>query len=225
MLSKKRQLEIKMIGIPFVYCYVLYLILFALFFALRNDENVVYFMNISCEISIPFFITWWVVYNLYELLEEDGGEILYSYPINVSEYELKKNLFFMLLYNIQNWIFIVVVGCLFQHSVNCKLVLNLTMETLFFSSTAFLFMTILKDSGWTSMILFVYVCVGYFTNGKLLGLINIYLFDFESIGWNEVIVNAVKCLIATSVFYVAGYNILKRKFACRNKMNYFKFFC
>lgn len=211
MISKKRQLEIKMIGIPFVYCYVLYVILFALFVALRNDENVVYFMNISCEISIPFFITWWATYNMYELLEEDGGEILYSYPINVSEYELKKNLLFMLLYNIQNWIFLVAVGCLFQHSVNWKLILNLTMETLFFSSAAFLFMTILKDSGWTSMILFVYVCVGYFTNGKLLGPINIYLFEYESVVWNQVIVNAVRCFIATCIFYYAGYNIMKRK--------------
>ncbi|MCR5836727.1 MAG: hypothetical protein K6G88_09490 [Lachnospiraceae bacterium] len=169
----------------------------------------------SCEISIPFFVVWWSVYNLYELREEEGGEIFFTYPINVAKKELSKNLLFTCAYVVQSSVFLSVVTYLLLHNVNIIIIINISSQILFFSALSFTIMILIRDSGWSAMIAFVYVCVGLFTYGEMLGKTNIFLYDYNSVDTNLIVNNIVKCLFFSFVSYIVGYILLDKKINIR----------
>ena len=206
---KKKKLEIKMMGIPYWYPVVLDIVLLLMNIIFSKTTDGEYYMSISCELGISFFASWWSVYNLYELLEEDGGEILYTYPISVGKHELKKNLCRTIWYLLLSGIFMLVIGVCLWHKLDMRIIFNILMQSLTFSAAAFFLMAVIKDSGWTALLLFVYVCVGYFTNGELLGRANIYILSYDSVTWREIIYNAEKCFVSSAAFYLGGSFALK----------------
>ena len=59
------------------------------------------------------------------------------------------------------------------------------------------------------MLLFVYVCAEYFTNGEILGSLNIFLFQYDGITWWDVFDHVLKCILFSVVLYVAGVTLIK----------------
>lgn len=210
-MSKKRVLERKMIGMVFYIPFFILLVLGILDLIFHGKEQQVYNICLSYEMVIPFCVVWWTTYSLYEFLEEEGSSVLFTYGISMKKQGLCNSLRYLMEYLVMVVVYLLGSMYMFLGQIYPQVLLSIVLETCFFAALSFFLMTVLKDSSWTMLFLFTYVCLAYFTSGDILGVFNIYLFDFEACSWDMVLRNGTKCLVLVEIFYGVGYSLFRRK--------------
>lgn len=146
-------------GIPYYFPYLLYICLFFLSLLFHKQEygqNQVTFMY---EMSIPFFVCWWSIYSLYDYLEEDGSIVLFTYQKEMHYFVLKNNFYLTLKYIIQSGIFISLNMSFLFGEIDFRIQTSIFIESIFFSAASIFLMSLLSDSNWSLMILFIYLCM------------------------------------------------------------------
>lgn len=215
-MSKKRVLERKMIGMIFYIPFIMLLFLGVLGVIFHGQEQHVYNICLSYEIAIPFCVAWWTAYSLYEFLEEEGSSVLFTYGISMKKQGLCNSLRYLMEYLVLVSAYMVVSMHVFLGQIYLQVVFSILLETCFFAALSFLLMTVLKDSSWTMLFLFTYVCVAYFTSGDILGEFSVYLFDYEVCSWDMVCQNGVKCFAFAGILYSLGYKLFSKKRGFQN---------
>lgn len=208
-MGRKKILDRKVMGIPYYFPYILYIVLFLCARLVCKQEYGDHQTALMYEMGIPFFISWWAVYSLYDYLEEEGGIVLFTYRKNMPYFVLRTNLYLTFKYMILSGIYMLLSMYFLFGKADITVLVCIIAEIIFFSSAAFFLMGCLSDSNWTLMLLFVYVCAEYFTNGEILGGLNIFLFQYDGITWWDVFDHVLKCILFSVVLYVAGVRLIK----------------
>lgn len=209
-MSRKEILDRKIMGISYYFPYVLYIFLFCSARLVYKQEYGNHQIALLYEMSIPFFISWWAVYSLYDYLEEEGGIVLFTFRRKMEYFVLKNNLHLTFKYIVQSGIYMLLSTYFLLGEIDIRILISIMIENFFFSSASFFLMSCLSDSNWSLMILFVYVCAGYFTNGEILGCLNIFLLRYDGNTWWDVFYHALKCISFSIIFYIVGIAVIKR---------------
>jgi len=154
---RKTFLEFKILGLNF---FVPFLILIAIFVVnafMSNYKLGLDFTLNTYQIFIPFFAAWWSIFILYELLEQDGGELLLSCNSNKIKLGILSNLKFYLIYMAVSNLLIIANLFLFYDLFNVYFLLQIAFKCLFVSSFSFFIMVLIKNSGWSIFCIIVYV--------------------------------------------------------------------
>lgn len=156
------------------------------------------------ENVIPIFVAWWTIYSLYDLLEEDGGEVMFTYGIKKIKIGLLYTMRYFIWYIIL-WIPIMIGIMQFVlGNINYFIVVKIIFQSIFFWGFSFCTMALLKDVGWSFFVQFGYFFAAYFTNGEALGYLNIYSDQIADSDWSLIGENSIKCLVFALLFLAIG---------------------
>lgn len=129
------------------------------------------------EMMLPVFSAWWSICLFQDVLEEEGSETLFSYPISRWKLGTARVLFFCLLYMggiaavlgvLQSW-----TGEPFWLS----LTMQFSAQAVFFSSLGFLAVVAAAQVGWALLIVAGYAVIEQFIGPMLPSFLNIYFFN------------------------------------------------
>ncbi|MFC4775916.1 hypothetical protein ACFO9Q_03875 [Paenibacillus sp. GCM10023252] len=129
----------------------------------------------SISLAVPPLAAWWSIYLMQHLLEEQGGEVLFSYPISIRILGLGRVLLFYLVFELA--LFILILGvCSYQIGYAFNFFVQLSIQSLFFASLGFMAMVYTKNTSWSLFIVATYASTQILTNGIVMPLINVYFF-------------------------------------------------
>lgn len=207
---KKIILESKIMGSLFYIPFIMMSFAGLYSFLIRTNQLAETYIVSLYENIIPLFASWWAIYILYNLLEEEGGEVLFTYKKSYLSIGLLNNLKYFILYTILISITMILGMKVSIGIVSKQLLFQIISQSLFYCSFGFITMTIIRDSSWSIFIQIAYFCINYFTQGKLIPKLNIYLFNVRIPDKETVINNSIKCIFFSVAFFSIGQIILNK---------------
>ena len=156
------------------------------------------------QMIIPIFSSWWSIFILYELFEQDGGELILTYQSNKLRVGIFSNIKYFLINALISSIFVYLNLKIFYDYFNVYFILQLVFQSLFFSSFAFLLISIIKNLGWTIFIIVSYFSIMFFLGHGIIVLPNIYYFKEGYINKNGCEYIIFKSITYSFVYYSIG---------------------
>jgi hypothetical protein len=148
---------------------------FLVFVVHLNDDELPYFLPVL-EMLYPFFGCWWSVFVLNDLLAEEGGEVLFSYPIRRWQLGILRVFLFFLLYLLLMFVMLFVgVGSVIGVHQIPSLALQYGVQSFFYSGLGFLAMVLTRSTGWSLILVSTYLSLMILTRGETLPSLDIYL--------------------------------------------------
>ena len=182
--------------IPFIM--LLFVVLYSVLLN-RINNNFQSYLIVIYQMIIPVFSSWWVVFNLYDIVEAEGGEVVFTYKTSSLKLGLMNSLKYILLY-----ICIVTITLYFVLKYFCiedsnYFLLILLIQSLYYGSLAFFFMSTLKHSGWTFFLILAILSTIYFIGNKDYESIDIYYRGREVMPDREALYDILKKAISIIV--------------------------
>lgn len=169
--------EIKSMGVSFYVPIILTLFITIYLFSISQPEiSLVIALKLIEFLFVPFS-SWWVIYLFYDYFEEDGGEILFSYPVSVINLGIARVMIFVLFYNILLLMVVAAIALNSQQEVFINLILQLAPQVIFFSGLAFSLMTFFKDIGISISFIAVYVVTELLSAGQVMPWYHVFFFN------------------------------------------------
>ncbi|ASS76531.1 hypothetical protein CIG75_17240 [Tumebacillus algifaecis] len=129
------------------------------------------------EAMLPAFAAWWSIFLFQDLLEEPGGETIFSYPISRLQLGLFRVLFFLAGYLLFLLASIALIDVWFPEFVTASLFLQFATQSIFFAGLGYASVVLFRNCGWSLVVLILYSCTQIFTKGELFPYVNVYLFN------------------------------------------------
>lgn len=207
---KKIILESKIMGSLFYVPFIMMILVGLYSFLIRTNHMAETYIVSIYENIIPLFASWWGIYILCDLLEEEGGEVLFTYGKNYFKIGILNNIKYFILYIILFSIVMVLGMHLSMGFISEQLLIQIIFQSLFYCAFGFFTMILIKDSGWSIFVQISYFCINYFTQGKLFPKLSIYLFNVRVPDNESVVSNSIKCIIFSITFFVVGQILLNK---------------
>lgn len=158
----------------------------------------------ALEFFFPVFAAWWSIFIFQDILEEPGGEIIFSYSISRLQLGIIRVVSFFILYLILMIIMLLVIDHLCIADLFLSLALQLGTESFFFAGLGFLAMVTTLNTGWALTIVVIYSCTQILTAGHMLPFINIYIFNDKLLTIKELLnLSAHPLLLGGSLWIIA----------------------
>lgn len=152
----------------------------------------------ALEFIWPLFAAWWSIFLFQDVMEEPGGETIFSYPVSRFSLGIARVAVFFLGYvMLTAW----VVGVI---DFSLSLFVQLLAECYFYAGLGFFAMTLLRHTGWSLSVAFCYAGMQILTGGKLVPLLNVYLFNLEVLPFGIVLKLSLKSFIMGTVLWGMG---------------------
>ncbi|MFD2169655.1 hypothetical protein [Tumebacillus lipolyticus] len=162
------------------------------------------------EAVAPAFAAWWSIFLFQDLLEEPGGETLFSYPLSRFQLGIKRVLFWGAVYLVCLLASLALVDSQIQESITSSLFLQFGTQSVFFAGLGFLSVVLLRNCGWSLVVLVVYSCTQIFTKGKLFPFFNVYLFNDRVLPVTDLLGRSVATFSAGVLLLILGQILLQR---------------
>jgi hypothetical protein len=158
------------------------------------------------EYCIPVFSAWWSIFILQDVLEEEGGEIFFTYPVKRWKLGLGRILLSFVLYVV---CIIIIVGLFIIITKDYRFVgtfIQLFFQSLFFSALGFTAMVLTANTSWSLFIIIAYESTQIITTGNFFGLINIFNFNIKFLSVNEALISSFPTLIMALIMFIYSNN-------------------
>lgn len=152
------------------------MVVLAYMLSAKGEERAVLSMM---EILLPAFSAWWSIFIFQDILDEPGGETLFSYPQSRWSIGLKRVLLFLLLYTLLITFILLVYSLIMKHSFWGVTQLQLIVQSLFFSALGYLLVVLLKSCSWAMLVTAAYVSFQVLTRGSVFPWSNLYFFHIH----------------------------------------------
>ncbi|CAM4068999.1 hypothetical protein [Saccharibacillus endophyticus] len=147
------------------------------------------------EILLPAFSAWWSIFIFQDILDEPGGETLFSYPQSRWAIGLKRVLIFFMLYVLLITLILLVYSLILKHSFWGVTELQLIVQSLFFSALGYFLVVLLKSCSWAMLVTAAYVSFQVLTRGSVFPWSNLYFFHIHRPSGPEVLSKLVVILV------------------------------
>lgn len=164
----------------------------------------------ALELVFPVFAAWWSIFIFQDILEEPGGEIIFSYSISRLQLGIIRVASFFILYLVLMIIMLLVIDQLCVADLFLPLALQLSTESFFFAGLGFLAMVITLNTGWALTIVVIYSCTQILTNGQMLPFINIYIFNDKLLTISELFSLSARPLLWGGLLWIIAQTILNK---------------
>lgn len=148
----------------------------------KGDFNV--FMPLM-ELMLPLLSGWWILFLLHDTLSEEGNELLFSLPVPRWKLGLLPVVCFYLLYVLVLVFMLICSIPWIELDSLFWLAVQFVSQSFFFSALAFLAMVWTRSTGWSFILLVVYVSFALLT-ARSPFLLDIYLHHTGPIPLQEV---------------------------------------
>lgn len=145
---------------------------------------------------IPALCSWWIIFSLKTVLEDEGGETLFSYSINRKYIGLYKTLFFFLLYTMLFSITLLLIQLKIKEPV-APLWVQFFIQSLYFYAFTFIVMLFTCRSEWSLFLVLSYTATQFITEGKIFWFANIYLNNEQIILPREAFIKYSLCMVVS----------------------------
>lgn len=129
------------------------------------------------EMILPAFSAWWSICLFQDVLEEEGSETLFSYPISRWKLGTARIVFFCLLYMCGIAAVLGILQCWTAEPFWLSLMLQFSAQAFFFSSLGFLAVVTTAQVGWALLIVAGYAVIEQFVGPMLPSFFNVSLFN------------------------------------------------
>lgn len=162
------------------------------------------------ESVLPVFCGWWTIQLFSEILEEEGGETILSYPVERIKLGSYRVGIFTLFYMVLIAIVIFIIQIWLGEKIFTSLFLQISIEAIFFSSLSFFLEVVICNSLWTLGIIFVYTSTDILTKGSVLPILNVFLFNKNIIPLKEIIPSTMHIVFLSIVLWILAQVIFNR---------------
>ena len=126
------------------------------------------------EILLPLFAAWWPVYLLVPMLEGEGGDVLFGYPIHTFVLGSLRMCAYYVLYVANIALAYALLHLASSLPMN-MLFLQTTIQSFFFCSFGFFLMAVTRNSGISIVVLFAYALSFQIGKDLMPSFLNVYL--------------------------------------------------
>jgi hypothetical protein len=144
------------------------------FIVYLNEDELPYFLP-ALEMLFPLFGCWWSVFVLHDLLAEEGGEVLFTYPRRRWHLGILRVFLFYLLYLLLMFVMLLGVGSVIGINQIPPLAWQYGVQSFFYSGLGFLAMVLTRSTGWSLILVTSYLSLMILTRGQSLQFLDIYL--------------------------------------------------
>lgn len=131
----------------------------------------------ALEYTFPVFAAWWSIFLFQNVLEEPGSETVFSYPIRRWQMGILRGAVFFVLYFLLMIVMLLLIDWICAASIFFPLAVQLGSEAFFFAGLGFWAMTMTANSGWSLVVVIIYLSTQILTRGALFPMINVFLFN------------------------------------------------
>lgn len=131
----------------------------------------------ALELTFPVFAAWWSIFLFQDVLEEPGGETLFSLPVKRWKLGVVRVGIFFGIYIFLMFLMLFIIDQWCVVDLLLPLALQLGAEAYFFAGLGFLAMSVTLNTGWSLVVIIAYTSTQILTRGALLPLINVFLFN------------------------------------------------
>ncbi|NMM54837.1 hypothetical protein [Paenibacillus aquistagni] len=166
----------------------------------------------ALEMIFPLMSAWWTIFVLEDMLSSEGREILLTYPVKRWQSGLMRVLLFYCLYMVLMIIMLLIMNSWMQLSTVFSLAILFGSQSLFYTSLAFLGLTITHNTGWTLVILTAYLSVSLLSSSisNSFSFLDVYLHIIHVPPYEVVAPFVSKIIILSIVCLVNAHYIFSR---------------
>jgi hypothetical protein len=154
----------------------------------------------ALEVSLTPFAAWWTIFLFQDILEEPGGETIFSFPIQRWKLGIGRIFIFFVIYTLFMLGLLLLIELISSAHIATPLFVQFFVESLFFVGLGFLSMVVLKNCSWSLVVLTCYVSTQILTHGTLLPYTNIFLFNQKLIPIIELLQIQIPTIIMAIFF-------------------------
>jgi hypothetical protein len=206
--------DIKSMGLLFWIPIFLYIFLIIYIYSICKYEDIFLARMIpTLEFTVPLFAAWWSCFIFYDILEENGKELIFSYPIKRWKIGILKVCIFLILYYIILALFLFVLQQWTSKFIYYPLIVQLFYESYFFAGLGFLCMTITSNSLYSFTVPLLYAATMFFCNEtkiKAFNFMSIFLYNIDVVKINQLIKLSIIPLVFGSLFFIFAQIILDK---------------
>lgn len=151
---------------------------------------------------IPALCSWWIIFSLKTVLEDEGGETLFSYSIDRKYIGFYKTLFFFLLYMLLSSITLLLVQLRIKEPVYAALWVQFFIQSLYFYGFTFIVILFTRRSEWSLFLVLSYTSTQFITEGKIFWFANIYLNNEQIILPREAFIKYSLCIVVSVILLI-----------------------
>lgn len=156
------------------------------------------------EMLIPMTAGWVSIFLFYDLLQEQGYEIFFTYPIKKSKLGVKKVLGFYIIYAVSLVAYVLIVQLMTKENIFLSLYMQLFIEGIFFLALGFIAITFTMNAAFSIVILVCYNIINILTVGKHLKVLNIFYFNAEVLPLGQVFIMGIKPIVYAIILIIIG---------------------
>lgn len=161
------------------------------------------------EVLLPVFAAWWSVFMFQDILEEEGSEVIFSYPVSRWRLGVERVLMFLCLY-----LLLIVIESLYMFWISgTNWTVNLiqySSQSFFYACLGFLLMAILRNCSWAILVIASYASFQILTRGNILPVSSIYFFDVREPALSAIAGKLLIIIIMGAVMLLVSQYILGR---------------
>lgn len=203
--------EIKAMGLTGIIPIIVGVCLLAYSSLHREPTLVLRYVIPAIEMTLPVFAGWWSIFLFYDILEEQGSETIFSYPIKRWKLGIARVTIFFVFYLLLIASTIYILDIWSDQEIFSSLLLQIGFQTFFFAGLGFFVITLTANSGWSLVALMVYSSTQMLTRGSFLPFINIYLFNENILPVDKVLSSSFNSILL-GIFLWYGGQVLFNKF-------------
>lgn len=159
----------------------------------------------TLEFSIPTVAAWWSSILFYNMLEEDGGEILFTYPQKRLSIGTLRVVTFLLLYSILIIVCVIIIQLKVDERIFVSLVIQFFSQSYFFSGLGFVSMIITKNVLWSFSIPLMYTFLQIFYKElQIFSVSNIFFFNENVLSLSQMSPKLVLIMVVGTIFFILG---------------------
>jgi len=154
------------------------------------------------EYSIPVCSAWWSIFILQDVLEEEGGEIFFTYPVKRWKLGLGRVILSFVTYTVCIILMMVLFIITTQDLRFIGVFIRLFFQSLFFSALGFTSMVLTSNTTWSLFIIIAYESTQIITRGKFFWFINIFNFNIQFTSIKDVLISSIPSVVMGLIMFI-----------------------
>lgn len=210
--------DIKSMGIVFYIPIIVSILTFFYFIYLSKSDT-----KFDTALALPVIefiivplVCIWILYIFYDYYENDGIELLLTYPLSNFEHGFIRIITFIILYIIFNLGLFIFISYETNASI-LLLIIQYMSQLIFISGLAFFLLTIFRNISISMTIVAFYVGTEFLTKGQLFPWYHVFFFNEKILNFYEVINKSILSIIIGLAFIIVGGDFLRNAKESENR--------
>lgn len=207
------KLELKALGFIYIVPFIagFFTLLISLFFYINGLRDTMYVIP-PIEMILPVFAAWNTVFYMSLVFDDALCEVIFSFPNPIWKLVFSRLLIIIISYCLYITGVVLIAQVISGTVLFPSLFLQISGQSLFYIGLAALSMCFFSNVNYSLSVVAIYLCVQALTQGSVLPLINVYLFNNRVQETNFILIWSIKPLFLSLALFILSYVIASNKF-------------